>query len=366
MLLWILNWNLEKIGIVSKYESLEFNTVFNGEGSFSLTYNANSHGAQYIQEDRLVYLDAKRVGIIDYIGIARKTDKQGERAYARGRELKDIIYDRITIPPSDSTSGYDTYRNKNTDYIVLELLAKHVVNPEDTKRQIPIFELAPYQAYGTPTTFSTRYKNVGEEVSSLLSIDELGLECSVNIESQKATLGIVKPTDRSIEQSINPRAIFSIALGTLSDTDRAIDARSYKNYGYTAGQGEGATRTISEVYTTSTEPAGAARREIFIDARDIQDADELPSRGLKKLAELDKLVTIGGGSRDIGSMTYALGDLCTIIDVDGTATTKQIVGIEYLYRQKTEEKRLIFGSRDMTISQAIKQKFQDINNELTR
>ena len=65
-------------------------------------------------------------------------------------------------------------------------------------------------------------------------------------------------------------------------------------------------------------------------------------------------------------MTYVLGDLCTIIDVDGTATTKQIVGIEYLYKQKTEEKRLIFGSRDMTISQAIKQKFQDINNELTR
>ncbi|MGI6349877.1 MAG: siphovirus ReqiPepy6 Gp37-like family protein [Eubacteriales bacterium] len=366
MLLWILDLNLEKIGIVSKFESLQFNTVFNGNGDFTLTYNANSTGANYIQEGRIVYLDAKRVGLIDYVGIARKTDKQGERAYARGRELKDIINDRITIPPAASTSGYDTYRNKNTDYIALELLTKHITNPENADRKIPFFELAPYQAYGSPVTFSTRYKNLGDEISALLSVDELGLTCSVNIDTQKATLGIVKPTDRSIGQTANPRAIFSLALGTLSDTDRTLDARAYKNYAYTAGQGEGAARVIDQLYTTSLPPTGAARRELFVDARDIQDADELPSRGLKKLAELDKLVTIDGGSRDIGSMTYALGDLCTIIDVDGTATTKQIVGIEYLYRQKTEEKRLIFGSRDMTISQAIKQKFQDINNELTR
>src|SRR5690606_9932347 len=56
-----------------------------------------------------------------------------------------------------------------------------------------------------------------------------------------------------------------------------------RNVAYVAGQGEAAERMVIEV--SNGTPVGFDRREILIDARDQETAEQLQQRGREKLAE---------------------------------------------------------------------------------
>ena len=80
--------------------------------------------------------------------------------------------------------------------------------------------------------------------------------------------------------------------------------------GYVAGQGEGEDRTVQEVFKTND--TGLSRRELFIDARDIDKADNLSDRGKAKLSECDYITSnesIIINSNFIYEKDWDLGDI---------------------------------------------------------
>ena len=60
------------------------------------------------------------------------------------------------------------------------------------------------------------------------------------------------------------------------------DVSEYKNCAIVAGQGEGANR---EIVIVNDNLSGQDRKELFVDARDIEDGTNLADRGKSKLAE---------------------------------------------------------------------------------
>lgn len=116
----------------------------------------------------------------------------------------------------------------------------------------------------------------------------------------------------------NQNLIFSKQYGNLSEPEIILSTEGAKNYAIVFGQGEGENRT----YTTVDMTNGQDRRELVVDANDLQmDEGEvmedylkrLKSRGIEKLLECQSVFSCSfiPSEKDFGSK-YDLGDTLTV------------------------------------------------------
>ncbi len=116
------------------------------------------------------------------------------------------------------------------------------------------------------------------------------------------------------------------------------DQSGYRNFAYVAGQGEGKDRTIETVYEGSAEPTGYSRRELFVDARDVENDGELPDRGAQKLSETTKAVGIKVKFNNNGAFSidedFQCGDFVTAKSERSTDDA-QVVKVSYQYDGST-------------------------------
>ena len=116
----------------------------------------------------------------------------------------------------------------------------------------------------------------------------------------------------------NPNLIFSKQYGNLSEPEITLSTEGAKNYAIVFGQGEGANRT----YTTVDMTGGQDRRELVVDAKDLQMDDgettenylkRLESRGIEKLLEHQNVFSCSfvPSGKDFG-VRYDLGDVLTV------------------------------------------------------
>lgn len=116
----------------------------------------------------------------------------------------------------------------------------------------------------------------------------------------------------------NPNLVFSKQYGNLSEPKITLSTEGSKNYAIVFGQGEGANRT----YTTVDMTDGQDRRELVVDAKDLQMDDgettgnylkRLESRGIEKLLEHQNVFSCSfvPSGKDFG-VRYDLGDVLTV------------------------------------------------------
>lgn len=116
----------------------------------------------------------------------------------------------------------------------------------------------------------------------------------------------------------NPNLVFSKQYGNLSEPKITLSTEGAKNYAIVFGQGEGANRT----YTTVDMTDGQDRRELVVDAKDLQMDDgettenylkRLESRGIEKLLEHQNVFSCSfvPSGKDFG-VRYDLGDVLTV------------------------------------------------------
>ena len=116
----------------------------------------------------------------------------------------------------------------------------------------------------------------------------------------------------------NPNLVFSKQYGNLSEPKITLSTEGAKNYAIVFGQGEGENRT----YTTVDMTNGKDRRELVVDANDLQmDEGEvmedylkrLKSRGIEKLLECQSVFSCSfiPSEKDFGNK-YDLGDILTV------------------------------------------------------
>ena len=207
----ILDNTLTQQSLISNFIKLTFRRSFCSEGGFELQINMNEKNADALTEGSFIYLDSERCGIIESVERYSQEDKRSEIMVIYGIEIKDVIKRRIIVPPSGS--AYETYTEQTTENIVRSLLNNHIINPTDTDRQMPIFALSTANAIGTSRDFSSRYNNLQYEIYSLLSLEQFGLVCEVDLSSKIASFNIIDGPDRTIDQSENLSALFSLKNG---------------------------------------------------------------------------------------------------------------------------------------------------------
>lgn len=141
-----------------------------------------------------------------------------------------------------------------------------MINPFDSARKINQVKLAPIMNFGTPIQQQISDKEVYELIEKLCTTHDIGARCL--FDGRELFYDFYEGTDRTINQMANPRIILSKSRSNVLRRTYEEDTSSFKNTIIIAGTGEGAARKRAIIGAGNT---GLARRELFIDAREISD-----------------------------------------------------------------------------------------------
>lgn len=294
---------------IDNYESMVWTRRWHKAGEFELHININKRYTEYLKVDYIVTLDDK-AGIISYRGIGvNEGGKGSEDLVIRGMTLASITGQRITVPPigyayDKLTASYET--------IMKAYVTHNCINPADIKRKIPLLELAPDQIRGGQTTHQTRFKQLDEELNKLSLASGLGWDIVLDLVNKKMVFDVFTGKDLTAGQTQNPPVIFSVDFDNIESQQYIESKIGSRTTAYIGGQGEGVDREIVEVGGNVT---GLDRIETFVDARDLDEATDLPTRGTQKLAEMQPLLTFENEIMTNGPYEYGkdwdLGDIVT-------------------------------------------------------
>ena len=162
---------------------------------------------------------------------------------------------------------------------------------------------------GVKSTHQISNASFLEVCSTLCADTDLGIRV------KKAGAGLLAEFYQPAE---NPNLVFSKQYGNLSEPEITLSTEGTKNYAIVFGQGEGENRT----YTTVDMTNGQDRRELVVDAKDLQMDDgetmedylkRLESRGIEKLLECQSVFSCSfiPSEKDFGNK-YDLGDILTV------------------------------------------------------
>ncbi|MFF5993720.1 siphovirus ReqiPepy6 Gp37-like family protein [Lysinibacillus sp. KU-BSD001] len=376
----ILSLNMDILGEIDNYESMFFNRSWHGIGGIELRINRYKKYADTLLKNNLILVgsDLNKVFMIKHREI--ELDENGkitENWLIKGYALKSIVAQRITMPPMHT--AYDN-RSGNAETVMKHYVNNNLVNPTDQRRKIPQLVMAPDLQRGIHTVYSSRFKNVAEEMSIMSLASGLGWDVTLDIENKKWVFDVMEGRHLVAGQSVNPPVIFSPQFESLKSLQYVQSDLNYKNVAIVAGQGEGIDRRVIEVGNYSA----IHRHEIFIDARDVAETDDneqplpveqiiqsLTDRGQQQLNELLQEEYLEGqiltNSPFKYQVDYDYGDITTIQNVDwGIAMDARITDIKEVYETGGFSIEATFGNSRPTLIQKIKQELSQISGEVRR
>ncbi len=309
-------------------------------GKFEIHLDAMS---ECIEKDNRILLDDEgyQSGVIKYIF----EDTDGS-VTIKGFTLLFLCKSRLTIP--DAGQDY-VYYNAPVEDIMVDMINKNVVNPVKKVRRIENIVAAESKGRGEKIPYQSSYTELTECLEELSKYSMLGVAVRMDVPNKQYVFEVRQGNDLSINQQNLPPVVFRKGYDNLYNTTYTLDDSETKTCAYTAGQGEGAQRSV---YVVGDELAGEQRKEVYIDARDVDDASELPERGQTKLAGLG-IVKNFESEVDTGDYgkKWKLGDLVTVIDEEsGITLNDYIVEIEETCDESGCEVVPTFGVPERSIS----------------
>lgn len=237
---------------------------------------------------------------------AEEVNEKGITYTFSGVELKGLASKRIIMPPDGS--AYLTYTNQSPEYVMANLIASQLINSSAERKFNG--SIADFTEGTDKITFNGRFDALDEVLSNLAETYAIGWYADITVDGN-IVWHIYHGINRSIEQSDNNKFILSYDYDTLQ-TSNLQTTKTIPNTAVVGGQGEGVDRSIAMVGGGS----GLNRGEIFVDARDVENAAELPQRGQEKLAEYGDNtifeITLSPLLINQYRKTFDLGDIGTI------------------------------------------------------
>lgn len=346
----IFDKDINFIGEVDAYTSLFYIRKWNTYNECE--FHVSNYNKELFKKNNIIMLnnDTSKVAVIKHIEVDNSDTKD---ILVKAYGLTRLLLDRVTYPPIGKS--YDYY-NANIEDIMIGLVNKNAISPTDANRTIPYLVADNSKNRGAKVIFQSRYENLLDELTKLSELSELGFRIDLDYKNKQFIFRVVNGLDRSTEQNINSYAIFARKFDNILSekyTDSDVD---YKNCAIIGGQGEGIDRKIEYI---NNELAGIDRKEMFIDARDLENEDEatnLIDRGKEKLAEHQE---VKSHECEVNSKDYKkvwdLGDYVTIRnDEVGVTQRAQIQEVKEVYEESAKIE-VTFGNTVTEFSKKLKQ-----------
>jgi len=258
--------------ICDSFSSLLWDIEYYKCGSFEVYIAANPQNVNIFQTGRIVGRDddSQHFGMIESVQIDTDAEN-GDYLTVRGRFLMCLLERRIIHPM------YSTTAEKAYSEIIREVATQNTLLNDG--RKIPGLSLGTVSGscWEQTTTLQVSYDNLMEWVYTIC--EKIGGTANIRLvkdsgEQYRMTFDLSEGTDRSLMQEDNPHIIFSDTYSNLLSFSYASDASVQRNFAYIYGHGEGAERK-NATYCVDPEPAYLDRYELYVDAKDISEEEQV-------------------------------------------------------------------------------------------
>lgn len=253
--IYVLDGNLEQIGIVDNYTSLIWVNRYQTEGDCEIYIRATTENIKLFKKGYyLARNDDEMVCRIEKIELDTDTEN-GNYMTVTGYDVKKILGQRIIWSQSNVDGNVENY--------IRQLVYESLVNPNLSARQIknangrPNFFLGNKANFPEVTTEQATYKPIDEKVQEFCQRYDWGYKVIVDVGNFYFLL--YKGTDRS------NTVIFSNDFENLISSKYVEDSSNLANVCLVAGEGEGSDRSRN----VAGYAEGLERNEIYVDARDL-------------------------------------------------------------------------------------------------
>lgn len=304
----------DSIGEVNQYESLIWPDKFNGFGTFELWAPITDENSQYFKKGNILWCGGDNAAVVEIV--KSEIDENGTKTYnVKGRTLEMLLTTRII---------WGTYNavNKDASTAMYEIVNQNCVNPSNANRKIPYLKLAEDLKFGGKITYQKTGGEVYDSLSTIASTYDLGFSVLFKPKTKELIFEVVEGVDRTVEQSINDPVEFSTELEDLLSSSYYTNDQDVKNVAFVQGEESGSSR--KSVTSGEANSKGFGRRELYVDARDLQSTsvDEngeeqnlspteytqvLTQRGDDKLSECKTTETFEAQIRVFGDVQYEFG-----------------------------------------------------------
>lgn len=304
----------DNIGEINQFDSLIWPDKFNGFSTFELWAPVNEENAEYLKKGRILWCGGNNAAIVEIVKSSVNDD--GSKTFnVKGRTLEMLLTTRII---------WGTYnaKNKQASTVMYEIVDQNCVNPKDPKRKIPFLELAEDKRFGGIISLQKTGGEAYDALTNISSTADIGFNVLFRPKEKKLIFEVVEGVDRTIEQTDVDPVEFSTDLEDILTSSYYTNDEDKKSVALVLGEGEGAERTRQIAGDDSTQ--GFCRRELFVDARDIQSesinddgetvtltqeeyAQALISRGDDKLSEYKPVESFEAKIRVFGNIQYEFG-----------------------------------------------------------
>lgn len=359
---------LDLVGMLEVFNTIIWEEKAFTAGTFSVNSIITDETRLLLVPENIIWIEGDTAGIIEYI--EQQAGEDGPYITIKGRTLTGILDRRILWGQYDLKGTVPEIMR----YLVDDCCIHPTRGDPAESRIIPGLVLADDQPNGVS---AIQLQKTGGTLLELL--EKLGSAYNVafgvrfNPELRRMEFWCRHGTDRSIHQGANAPVFYSTELDDVLQSEYTYNSSSYRNVALVAGEGEGNERAHVAVDVEGS--AGFSRRELYIDARDLQsDSDPdnpmtndeytavLTNRGLEKLAENKLVQSFDADVRTYNSTytygeDYKLGDIITVIDERLSVTVDAVVqGNQRSVSGGIETLTLTLGYDQPTIGELLRRK----------
>lgn len=308
------NNTFDALGQINQFTSLIWPDKFNGYTTFELNMPLTDENKTLIKKGNIIWCGGDNAAMIEII--LSDTDDDGQKTYkVKGRTLEMLLTTRII---------WGTYvcQGKHSSTAMYEIVDTQCINPTQENRKIPFLECAEDEQLGRLISFQ---KTGGEVYDSLLNVAteaELGFSVLFRPREKKLIFKVIEGVDRTAALRSgegSPLVVFSTDLEDILSSSYYTNDQDLKSVAYVVGEGEGTERKT--IISGDNASPGFLRREIYVDARDLQSEishedgtitiineddyrDMLNDRGKEKLAKHVVTESFEAKMRVVGDVQY--------------------------------------------------------------
>lgn len=322
----------ESAAPVEIYDSMIWTERFWEAGDFEI-YVPASIGVHdmYLEDYYLWSSDSDRLMIIEEV-LDKSDVEDGSFTTITGRSLESILERRIIWNQTVLTGNFQNGIKK--------LLDENAIVPTDVTRKIPglrfVTSLDPAV---TSLTIDAQYMgdNLYEAIVDLCKEKKIGFKIIMPTDGDLIFM-LYAGLDRTYEQLLNPRVVFSPNFDNLAESSFLKSMLSHKTVNLVAGEGEGAAKKHTMVARPEGGGTGLSRREMYTEASGVSSNNgaipdatyyqQLAQKGLEELAKNTRKRVFDGKIENLPDLKYTehfyLGDIVQVENEFGASGRSRI------------------------------------------
>lgn len=303
--LYIYSPDIVQAGVIDDYRSLRWRRQYFEPGEIELHCPATDENLAMLQQDYIIHrIDRSEAAIIESVNVDETDD--GDEITVKGRMASSMLDQRVVYPTLNFWGTAEA------------AMRRAVLDNAVNSRPIAHLAVGNPGGYFLPCAIQTTGKEVLAVLESIGRASMLGFRVRLDVPNTRWVFEVYSGVNRSVAQTTRPYVLFSDDFNNISKPAYAMSTTGYKNYAYVAGQGVAGDRVVVEVDQTG----GAPRRELWVDARDLQQGDgvsdadyqsQLSQRGIEKLAAAAKSESFSADAVNTENFEYLidwdLGDI---------------------------------------------------------